>query len=167
MEPRIVEKGEIILAGMVFYGDPFKTGAGWTSENEIGKLWGRFSTFMDNKGESVKHIIDPEVGYEVHIEPEEYAETKNFYVMVGIQVGKIDGLPLELSAKVLPATKYAVFTLKGKEITSDWATEIYHKWLPASGYQEAHKFTVECYDGERFKGTENPESELDIYVPIR
>jgi len=167
MEPRIIEKEEIILVGMIFYGDPFKSTGGWSEENEIGKLWKRFSTYWDKHGELLKNVVDPNVGYKVHIEPEEYAETKNFYVMVAVKVAKIEALPLELSIKVLPPSTYALFTLRGKEITSNWPDEVYQKWLPESGYKEAHKFTIECYDGERFKGMDNPESELDVYVPIK
>lgn len=161
MEPKkIIEKEEITLVGMVFYGDPFKEQGGWSQENEIGKLWKRFM--------AKKKTIENRVGtgaYEVHIEPEEYEETKNFYVFVGFKVEKLDKFPLEMFAKVLPATKYAVFTLKGKEITANWSDMIYKEWLPKSGY-EAHKFLIEYYD-ERFKGTDNPESELDIYLPIK
>lgn len=161
MEPKIVEKGKITLVGMVFYGDPFKEQKGWSSENEIGKLWKRFAP----KEKTIKNRVE-EAAYEVHIEPEEYEQTKNYYVFVGIEVNKIDDLPLEMFVKVLPPSKYAVFTIKGKEITSNWPDMIYKEWLPKSGYEEAHRFTIEHYD-ERFKGTDNPESELDIYVPIK
>ena len=162
MEPKIISKEEITLVGMVFYGDPFKDKGGWSAENEIGKLWKRFIA----KAESVKNAIG-HGAYEVHIEPEEYKETKNFYVFVGVEVEKIDDIPLEMFVKVLPPSKYAVFTLKGKEITSNWPDQIYKKWLPKSGYKEAHKFTIEYYDDQRFKGMDNKESELDIYVPIK
>ena len=47
MEPKIIEKEEIILVGMVSCGDPFKGAGGWSEENEIGKLWERFSTYWD------------------------------------------------------------------------------------------------------------------------
>jgi len=166
MEPRIVERGEIILAGMVFYGDPVGSAGGWSQENEIGKLWTRFNTFWDAKQELIRNVVAPNVGYEVHIEPEEYAETRNFYVMVGVQVDKVQPLPLELSFKVLPATTYAVFTLRGSEITSNWPDRIYQEWLPNSAYEEAHKFTVEYY-GPGFKGMDDPESELEIHVPVK
>ena len=42
MEPRIVESERIILVGFSFFGDPFALSAGWTEENEIGRLWQRF-----------------------------------------------------------------------------------------------------------------------------
>lgn len=166
MEPKIEEKGPTMLAGMVYYGDPFAAGGGWSQENEIGKLWTRFNTFWDEHRASIRQVVNPNAGYEVHVEPQEYAETKNFYVMVGVEIAEIEDLPLELSVKVLPAGTYARFTLRGNEITSNWPDAIYHEWLPGSGYQETHKFTVECYDGERFKGMDDPQSELDILVPI-
>jgi AraC family transcriptional regulator len=166
VEPKIVQSGEMMLAGMVFYGDPFAVGGGWSEENEIGRLWTRFNEFWDRHHGAIRHVIDPNVGYEVHIEPEEYGETQCFYVMVGVEIAEIENLPLELSVKVLPAGTYALFTLRGSEVTSNWPEEIYRKWLPGSGYQEAFKYTVERYDGQRFKGMDDPESELDILVPI-
>jgi AraC family transcriptional regulator len=167
MEPKIVERGKTMLAGMVFYGDPFAGGEGWSQENEIGKLWGRFNAFWDENEAAVRHVVSPSVGFELHVEPAEYAETKCFYVMVGVEISKLEDLPLELSVKVLPAGTYAIFTLRGSEISSNWPDAIYKGWLPRSGYTEAHKFTVECYDGERFRGVKDPESELDIWVPVR
>jgi len=161
MKQKIIDKGKITLVGMVFYGDPFKEQKGWSSENEIGKLWKRFVP----KEEIIKNKVG-KGAYEVHIEPKEYKETKNFYVFVGVEVDEVEDLPLETFVKVLPASKYAVFTLKGKEITSNWPDMIYKEWLPKSGYEEAHKFIIEYYD-DRFKGTDNLESELDIYVPVK
>ena len=165
MEHKIVQSGEIMIAGMVFYGDPFAVGGGWSEGNEIGKLWTRFNAFWDKHQAAIRHVV-ANAGYEVHVEPEEYAETKSFYVMVGVEIAEIEALPLELSVKVLPAGAYARFTLHGAEITSNWPAEIYEKWLPGSGYQERAKFTVERYDGDRFKGMDDPESELDVLVPI-
>jgi AraC family transcriptional regulator len=166
MKPKIEDRGRTMLAGMVYYGDPFATGGGWSQENEIGKLWARFNTFWDEHRAEIRHVVNPNAGYELHVEPIEYAETQNFYVMVGVEIAEIEDLPLELSVKVLPAGTYATFTLRGAEITSNWPDAIYREWLPGSGYQEKHKFTVERYDGERFKGMDDPQSELDILVPI-
>ena len=167
MEPTIIERGNTMLAGMVFYGDPFAGGEGWSKENEIGRLWGRFNRFWDARQADIRQVVNENVGFELHVEPVEYAETKCFYVMVGVEVSDPAGLPLELSVKVLPAGTYAVFCLRGPEITSNWPDAIYQGWLPRSGYEEAHKFTVERYDGARFKGVDDPESELEIWVPVR
>jgi AraC family transcriptional regulator len=167
MEPKIIERGTTLLAGMVFYGDPFAGGEGWSQENEIGRLWGRFNRFWDDHQAELEAIANGSVGYELHVEPAEYAETRQFYVMVGVEVPSPEGLPLELSVKALPAGSYAVFALRGPEMTSNWPDAIYKGWLPGSGYEEASKFTLERYDGDRFKGVDDPESELEIWVPVR
>jgi AraC family transcriptional regulator len=166
MEPQIIVKGPIILIGMEYYGDPFAGGEGWSQENEIGRLWQRFNALWDERQGEIQHLVQPSAGYEVHVEPAEYAETKCFYVMVGVEVEQVAPGPLELSFKVLPPTTYALFTLKGPEITSYWPEQIYQRWLPGSGYEEAHKFTIERY-GENFKGMDDPESELEVMVPIK
>ena len=65
----------------------------------------------------------------------------------------------------LPATEYAVFTLKGKQISSDWHLEI-DQWISKAGYQGAHPFSFQYYD-ERFKGLDKiGESQLDVYMPV-
>jgi len=35
------------------------------------------------------------------------------------------------------------------------------------GLQGVHKFLIEYYDDERFRGMHNSESELDVCVPIK
>ena len=68
--------------------------------------------------------------------------------------------------KVLPPTKYAVFTLAGEEITSDWHQMIHRDWLPDSGYQIAYDYAIERYD-ERFKGLDKiADSVLEVYIPV-
>jgi AraC family transcriptional regulator len=163
MEPKIVEKDETTLVGMVFYGDPFREEPGWSEGNEIGKLWERFT----EKSDLVKNVSS-QGAYEIHIEPKEFEETKRYYVFVGVEVERPEDVPPEMFVKVFPPTKYAVFTFKGEDITSNWADRIFKKWLPDSGYEEAGKFVLEYYDDERFKGMENlEESELDVWVPVR
>ena len=166
MDPRIVDRDAVKLLGMVFYGDPFKQVQGWSDENEIGKLWARFNHYWEHHKDLFKHVVDPDVGYEVHIGTDEYEETKEYYIMVGAEVGSFDDMPPETFAKILPPATYAIFTLKGSAIASNWGDAIYKEWLPASGYEEAKRFTIERYDA-RFKGPRDPESVLEIHVPIK
>ena len=166
MEPKIVEKGKMMLVGLSFFGDPFKTSAGWTEENEIGRLWVRFMAFLENQGQSIKHIKGHDVSYEVHIEHAETQEKGEYEVFVGMEVEKLKDVPVALLVKILPQTNYAVFTLEGEQITSDWNKMIYEEWLPGSGYQIKYDFAIECYD-HRFKGVDNiAESVLDVYIPV-
>jgi len=91
----------------------------------------------------------------------------NYEVFAGLEVEKLENVPIEVVVKILPPTKYAVFTLKGKQITSDWPKMIYDEWMPGSGYQEAYKYQFQLLD-RRFKGVQNlEESVLDVYVPVK
>ena len=167
MEPTIVEKSQITLVGFSFFGDPFQASAEWTEENEIGRLWKRFITYLMNNPDRIKHVKADRVSYEVQIEHEETASKGNFQVFVGVEVEKLEDVPLELVVKILPPTRYAVFTLHGAQITSDWPLMIYGEWLPSSGYQAAFNYHFQYYD-QRFKGLENlDESVVEIYVPIK
>ena len=167
MESKIVEKGQMLLVGFSFFGDPFSLSGGWTEENEIGRLWNRFLAYLSPHKDSIKHLRTDEVMYEVHISHDETASTGNHEVFVGLEVERLEGLPVELSVKVLPATTYAVFTLHGEEITSDWTRTILNEWLPEMGVQLAFPYSFQHYD-RRFKGLDNiEESTLDVYVPVK
>lgn len=168
MEPKIVEKDQIILVGFSFYGDPFAESGGWTEENEVGRLWQRFLAYWAENQSRVQHLRGGDLAYEVHTGGYEETNSMGHYeVFVGMEVTELEDVPVQLLVKVLPPTRYAVFTLRGEQITSDWPHMIYNEWLPASGYRSAHDYLIELYD-QRFKGLENlAESELDIYVPVR
>jgi AraC family transcriptional regulator len=166
MEPTaIIEKGSIILVGFSFFGDPFSTSAEWTEENEIGRLWHRFMAYLMKNQDCIKHIIDNELAYEVHVEHEETKSKGYSEVFVGMEVEQLEDLPVEVLTKILPPTTYAVFTLKGQQISSDWPKMI-GQWMSGAGYQQAYKYGFQLYD-QRFKGVDKiEESELDVYVPV-
>ena len=155
-----------MLVGLSIFGDPFRFHGGWEEENEIGRLWVRFMATLDQHGHQVRHTVDPRVMYEVHIEHAETAQTGEFEVFCGLEVARLDETPVELVAKILPPTRYAVFTLRGAEISSDW-NQMMTGWLAQSGYQRAYPYGFQRYD-ERFKGVEDMEnSVLEAYVPVK
>lgn len=163
--PEILEKEQILLLGVSFFGDPFAGSAGWTEENEIGRLWNRFSRYLTEHKELFGTFSDSSAGYEVHIEHHETAKMGHFEVFVGMEIKNPDAVPYELLVKVLPASTYAVFTLKGEEITSDWEITIGSR-LKELGYRRAHTYSFQYLD-RRFKGIDKiSESELDVYVPV-
>ncbi len=166
MEPVIIDRPRMILVGFGFFGDPFGISTAWSEENEIGRLWMRFMAYLSVSGERIRHLSGERVMYEVHVYHPETAETGEVEVFVGLEVEELDELSPELLAKILPPTCYAVFTLHGEEIVSDWPLLIYNEWLPASGYQNAHPYSFQRYD-ERFQGMDRVEdSVLEVYVPI-
>lgn len=166
MEPVIVQKPEIKLIGMSFFGDPFDTRSGWDEENEIGRVWMRFMHYLDLNGESIQPIITPGVFYEVHIYNDETTTKGIFEVFVGVRIDQLEAIPVELLVKVLPPTGYAVFTLQGNEIRSDWHMQI-DQSISDAGYRRAHPFSFQYYD-DRFKGVDQiAESTLDVYIPVK
>ncbi len=166
MKATIIEKTQMTLVGFNFFGDPFQLSQEWTEENEIGRLWKRFIGFFEKNRLKIKHPTNNQICYEIHFENEESKLKGYFDIFVGLEVEKLDEVPLELLIKILPTTKYAVFTLEGDQIMSDWPKMIYQEWLPDSGYQIAYPYNIQVYD-QRFKGLDNlAVSAIDVYVPV-
>jgi predicted transcriptional regulator YdeE len=166
VEFTITNKKKITLAGMDFYGNPYKEAGGWSMQNAIGQLWKRFSAFYDKNKSTVKNLAS-ESGYEVWVDFEGKADAKDDYIFVGVAVKKLKDLPLELVGKMLPETRYAIFTLKGDEIKSDWPSKVATTWLAQTGLERSYPYIIEYYDSKRFKGVEDKNAELDIYVPVK
>jgi AraC family transcriptional regulator len=167
MEPKIVETGRMILVGLGFYGDPFRLSGGWTEENEIGRLWNRFMTYLGQHHGAIKNVKGERVAYELQIYHEDTPRTGEFEVFVGVEVEELQDPPLEMSVKILPPATHAVFALEGEQIASDWHLMIVAEWLPQAGHESDPRYSVQRYD-ERFKGVENlAESVVEVYMPIR
>jgi AraC family transcriptional regulator len=170
IEPKKIEildeEKQFLLVGCVFYGDPFHSVGDWSIENEIGLTWQRFMKLHKlNEAFFGKNQLNSNLNYEVHIEPEEYKETKKFYIFVGIEAITFEEIPLGMFGLNLPPTRYAIFTFKGKKMFQG-AKYIWEKWFPRSTYREAHPFLIQRYDGTRFFDLDNEESELDYLIPI-
>jgi predicted transcriptional regulator YdeE len=120
MISRIEDKKKITLVGVDFFGNPYEKAAGWSEQNAIGELWKRITRFTEKNKHSIKHLVS-ESGYELWIDFEEEKESRNTYIFTGLEVSKLEDTPLELVAKVLPETRYAVFTFKMQEVKSDWS----------------------------------------------
>ena len=89
-----------------------------------------------------------------------------YEIFTGVAVDDLADAPVELLIKVLPPSTYAVFTMQGQQIISDWHQAIYHEWQPQSGYQVSGGYSFQFYD-HRFKGLDRvDESELDVYMPV-
>lgn len=163
----IIKRTPLHLVGCVFYGDPFHSRKGWDVENEIGLLWKRFMNLYEKHKDALeRYRMNKDTAYEVHVQPEDYKDTKKFYVYVGVEVEKIEEMPLEMYGKVFPASMYAVFTFKGKDIFRG-GEYIWQEWLPASDYEEAYPYVILAYDKTRFFGLDDENSELDYCVPIK
>jgi AraC family transcriptional regulator len=168
VKPRITDKKRIMLVGLDFFGNPYEKAGGWSEQNAIGELWKRFDAFISKKKKSIKHLVC-ESGHELWIDFEEEKETKNKYIFVGVEVDKLEDIPLEMVAKVLPETQYAIFTFTMQELKADWSKTqlIWSKWLPEQGLEPSFDYTIEYYDAQRFKGRDDPDSVIEFMVPVK
>jgi predicted transcriptional regulator YdeE len=165
MEPKIVHLDQIILAGFSFFGDPFAESSGWTEENEIGRLWNRFMVYLSQHRDRLQDVKEEGVAYEVHVESEETATKGHQEVFVGLAVERATDVPVELLVKVLPPATYAVFTLRGEQITGDWSA-IIGAWLNQAPYEPLGSYGFQRYD-ERFQSIDQlSASTLEVYVPL-
>ncbi|MFW6030229.1 MAG: hypothetical protein ACOCRO_08250, partial [Halanaerobiales bacterium] len=94
MKQKIIYEETIFLLGMDFYGDPFSNHTFWDENNEIGRLWKRFESFMMEHPELIKNRINENVAMEVFITTEESMSIGLFEVFVGVPVKNIENIPL-------------------------------------------------------------------------
>lgn len=166
-EPRFIESNQRLIAGFSFFGDPFRQAAGWDEDNEIGNLWKRWIAYSQRNQGQIPHLLQPDTMYEIHIEHDETREKGVYEIFAGVEIGALEGLPTQVLVKVLPATTYAVFTLRGAHITGDWSQEIYTDWLPALHYESSAPYMIQQYDS-RFLGMDRiDESMLEVLIPVQ
>ncbi len=158
ISPAIKEIGEIKLAGISIL---------TKDKNEIKEAWRIFLKSVGkirNSSFFSEACSNPGFGLECY--NDDFFESGKFFYMPSVQVDSFDDLPVEMSLKIIPPAKYAVFTHKGIPSTiSETITAAYDKWIPESGYKVDRSYDFEYYD-DRFKPDSN-ESEIDIYIPIK
>ena len=165
-DPEITGPREYKLSGMIYYGDPIHSHEGWSTENEIGKLWKRFEAVcIEHKEIIEQYAVEPLVAYEVHIAPPQ-SKHKEYHIFVGFETNNPLPEPLDLFYKVFPETKYAEFTMKGAEMAQQ-LEYMYYEWIQNSGYQESYPYMIQRYDLKRYKGLDDSETEIDFLLPIK
>lgn len=160
VHPRIVELPDIKAAGL--------RGQTTVKDNTLPELWSRFwkvAHQIPNQTAGGRSFGICEAWGEGNVI---YRMTEEvcFSEVVSVEVDSFEGLPEPFVPKVLQGGKYAVFTHKGS-IASIPTTfrYIWGTWLMNTKEELDGREDFECYD-ERFLGRQNPESEVDIYIPI-
>jgi predicted transcriptional regulator YdeE len=150
MEPKIIKKEALLIAGVTGSGD--ETGKAWEAFTKIQKL------------HPLKNQVGEE-GYEVRLYPAEGPSK----IHVGVKV-KDASVPAEYKVFFVPAATYAEFVIyPAKGYGSSNAAM--NKWLAenAGVYKEKllsrKHFAIEIYD-KRYKGEKDPESVVGILIPI-
>jgi predicted transcriptional regulator YdeE len=151
-EPRIVERPELLLVGMVSRG------------GDIGALWERFMP----RESLIQHRVEG-AWWELHVHPKDQPPGDPYWILVGVEVTKLETVPDDLFVKPIPAGQYAVFPhrpgLGEPNHGYDALNRRIEAWLEAGPYRIAREFSLQLYDA-RFKGMEDPESVEDLLIPI-
>jgi predicted transcriptional regulator YdeE len=152
MEPKIIQKEAMVIAGVAGSGD------------ETAKAWEAFMK-ISQIHPLTNQVKDGAEGYEVRLYPNQGTEK----VYVGQRVSGSD-IPAEYKIFSLPAATYAEFEIcpaKGYESSNDAMS----KWLETNaavykqGEIEGMKYAVEVYD-QRYKGEKDPKSVVGIWIPV-
>lgn len=156
LEPKFVVKGEFKVIGM-----EIKTTLKENDETRsIPKLWDKYIP----RASEIKNVAveKRDLGLCEIMENSENA----FSYIACKEVENFDFVPEGMVTKIIPTTKYAIFTHKGSlESLGDTYEYIYGNWLINSKCEVAKKSCdFELYD-ERFDNSET--SQMDIYVPIK
>ena len=153
MEPRIISKERLLVAGL--------TGDG----RDTGKMWKDF----DEKQAANPFPQADQSGYEIRFYAGEKPVIPGGDVHVGFAVAE-NCQPEGFSVQALPATAYACFDVLVAR-GYDSRNQEMNRWLTDHADQYAQRqldgrcYVLECYT-EKFKGGNQPDSVVEIWIPL-
>lgn len=159
--PKVVETKNIRVVGLA--------GRTKLSDNQLYNLWNLFLQRINE----LKYLKKPVTYYEVHpfesnLDLTEYTEDTMFTKIAAAGVTQISNLPGEMIAREIKPGKYAVFTHVGSisniQMSYDY---IWGTWVVGASEVIDERDDFELYEEHRFKGLNHPETEIDIYIPIK
>lgn len=159
IEPKIFNIPERKLIGM-----RIKTSL---SENKTKELW---QQFMPRRKE-IRNLSNTEL-YSVQIYDgletlASFTPETIFEKWAAVEVDDIGNVPPGMESHALSGGKYAVFAYKGTHKAFFRTTNyIFGTWLPKSDYQLDDREHFEIM-GEQYLGPDDPNSEEEVWIPIR
>ncbi|MCX7835419.1 MAG: GyrI-like domain-containing protein [bacterium] len=129
--------------------------------NTIPQLWEK----LIDVEQQIPHKTPISVGICVM---DEDPTSKEFTAIAGHVVSHVEAIPEGFVHFQVPAGEYLVFTHRGPLPTTLSKTYhyIYEDYFPQSRYEPTMEFDFEWYEHPRFKGVMDPETEIDIYIPV-
>lgn len=143
MDPDVVTKNEMILVGCTSDG------------SDIHGLWIKFM----EKEKDIKNRVEG-TSYEWHA----WAERK---CMVAAEVTEVSDIPEGTCVMRLPAgQQYAIFTHRLANGGYEGLNSVMHNWLTTGPYEQISDISIQVFDA-RFKGGDQPDSEIDFWIPVK
>ncbi len=160
VHPQIVTMPEIKVAGI--------RGETTLSDIKLKELWNQ----VNHMHRDIPHLVEGGRGFGIcEACNENTLYTMNDWVLftevAGYEVDSFEDLPPQFVRKILPAGKYAVFTHRGSlRMLPQTFDYIWGTWFLTTDEELDWREDFELYDN-RFLGYDHPESEIDLYIPIR
>lgn len=153
-EPEIVSLDEIKLVGIPFYYD-------LSMGNDLTEHW----SLLTQNLSVITNVKKPIEFYQLQFWfPDQDNDSIYFYVAVAVD--SLELIPIQLTAKTIPAQTYFKFRHKGlANQVGHTYRYIYDEWLPATDYKLPGHFNFEYY-GDEHLGPYNESSISEIYIPI-
>ncbi|MEN1760347.1 AraC family transcriptional regulator [Anoxynatronum sibiricum] len=154
-EPEIVFLEDIKLVGIPFYYD-------LSLKNDLSEQWSMLTENLT----AIPSLKKPLEFYQMQFWfPDQDTDSLFFYVAVA--VSEIDRIPIQLTAKIIPAQTYYKFRHKGlANQVGHTYRYIYEEWLPATDRKLPGHFNFE-YCGKENLGPYNENSISEIYIPAQ
>lgn len=142
MDPNVVARQEMILVGCASDGSD---------------IHGTWVKFMERE-KDIKHKVEG-TSYEWHA----WGARK---CLVGAEVTEVDAVPEGLSVMRVPAGQYAIFTHRLANGGYEGLNPVMHQWLTTGPYEQISDISIQVFDA-RFKGGDQPDSEIDFWIPVK
>jgi len=158
-EPEILMCGEKKLVGMRIYTS--------LAEDNTVAMWQQFMPRRKEIRNNIDTLLYSVQVFNGSLDVEEFTPNTVFEKWATMEVSGFETIPTGMHTFTLPAGLYAVFIYKG--LTSAFyeaAQYIYGSWLPDSVYELDDRPHFEVM-GEKYLGPDNPESEEEIWIPIK
>lgn len=160
VHPKILELPEIMVAGV--------RGTTTLRDNRLRALWERANSLYTQ----IPNRIPGGRAFGIC----EACENNTLYTMnedifftevAGMEVSSFEGLAEPFVAKTIPGGRYAVFTHRGTlRMLPQTFDYIWGTWFLTTKEEMDGREDFELYD-QRFLGYDHPDSEVDLYIPIR
>lgn len=159
MNPEIRTIGEIKLVGM--------RARMSFAENKTFELWRSFMPRRFEVEDALPNRLYSMQIYKAAPYSEGFDMHAQFEKWAAVEVYDFAGAPEGMETHIISGGEYAVFDYKGTPaMFHETARYIFLEWLPASGFKLDDREHFEIL-GKKYLGPDNPESEEEIWIPVK
>ena len=139
------------------------------NDNKIPELWQKFmprvKEFNNISKPDFYYAVHP---YESHLNIDDFNESIAVKRWSCVPVNDFHKLPKDMETHLLKAGKYLKYTYKGRaQDIFPFVKALYTQWVPKSGYTLDERDDFEIIDSSRYFGPHHPESEVDLFIPVK